>query len=68
MRRLPRRRGGRRVGSGGGVLQRRCNVLGAGRGGEPLRRALEGEVHAGATKSAAMFKAFEELKEVFSSA
>ena len=36
--------------------------------GELLRRALEGEVRAGATKSAAMFKAFEELKEVFSSA
>ena len=36
--------------------------------GELLRRALEGEVIAGATKSAAMFKAFEELKEVFSSA
>ena len=36
--------------------------------GELLRRALEGEVIAGTTKSAAMFKAFEELKEVFSSA
>ena len=36
--------------------------------GELLRRALEEEVRAGATKSAAMFKAFEELKEVFSSA
>ena len=36
--------------------------------GELLRRTLEGEVRAGATKSAAMFKAFEELKEVFSSA
>ena len=36
--------------------------------GELLRCALEGEVRAGATKSAAMFEAFEELKEVFSSA